>query len=44
MITPSRGSTEVMMKVLTIISTIFIPMSFIVGLYEMSFKGMPELS
>jgi magnesium transporter len=32
------------MKVLTIISTIFIPLSFVVGLYGMNFKYMPELS
>ncbi len=32
------------MKVLTIISTIFMPMSFIASLYGMNFKGMPELS
>ena len=31
------------MKVLTIITTIFIPLSFIVGLYGMNFKFMPEL-
>jgi magnesium transporter len=31
------------MKVLTIISTIFIPMSFITGLYGMNFVYMPEL-
>lgn len=31
------------MKVLTIISTIFIPLSFIVGLYGMNFETMPEL-
>jgi magnesium transporter len=31
------------MKVLTIISTIFIPLSFVVGLYGMNFKYMPEL-
>jgi magnesium transporter len=31
------------MKVLTIISTIFIPLTFIVGVYGMNFKGMPEL-
>lgn len=30
------------MKVLTIISTIFIPLTFIVGLYGMNFKYMPE--
>ncbi len=32
------------MKVLTIISTIFIPPTFIAGLYGMNFKWMPELS
>ena len=32
------------MKVLTIISTIFIPLTFIVGLYGMNFKYMPEIS
>lgn len=32
------------MKVLTIISTIFIPLTFVVGLYGMNFKYMPELS
>lgn len=31
------------MQVLTIISTIFIPLSFIVGLYGMNFDHMPEL-
>jgi len=30
------------MKVLTIISTVFIPLTFIVGLYGMNFKTMPE--
>lgn len=30
-------------KVLTIISTIFIPLTFIVGIYGMNFKFMPEL-
>jgi len=32
------------MKVLTIISTIFIPLTFIVGVYGMNFKNMPELT
>ncbi|HEY3374214.1 MAG TPA: magnesium/cobalt transporter CorA [Candidatus Aquicultor sp.] len=32
------------MKVLTIVSTIFIPLTFIVGLYGMNFRYMPELS
>ncbi len=31
------------MKVLTIISTIFIPLTFIVGVYGMNFKYMPEI-
>ncbi|MCL2761384.1 MAG: magnesium/cobalt transporter CorA [Desulfuromonadales bacterium] len=31
------------MKVLTIIATIFMPITFIVGLYGMNFKNMPEL-
>ena len=35
---------NLVMKVLTIISTIFIPLTFIVGIYGMNFKFMPELS
>jgi magnesium transporter len=31
------------MKVLTLIATIFIPITFVVGLYGMNFKYMPEL-
>lgn len=31
------------MKVLTIIATIFIPLTFIVGVYGMNFKYMPEI-
>jgi magnesium transporter len=31
------------MKVLTIISTIFIPITFLVGLYGMNFVHMPEI-
>jgi magnesium transporter len=31
------------MKVLTVISTIFIPLTFIVGVYGMNFDFMPEL-
>lgn len=31
------------MKVLTIITTIFIPLSFVAGVYGMNFKFMPEL-
>jgi magnesium transporter len=30
------------MKILTIISTIFIPLTFIVGIYGMNFDNMPE--
>ena len=32
------------MRVLTVISTIFIPLTFITGLYGMNFRYMPELS
>jgi magnesium transporter len=32
------------MKVLTIIATIFIPLTFIAGIYGMNFKNMPELN
>jgi magnesium transporter len=32
------------MKVLTIIATIFIPLTFIVGIYGMNFENMPELA
>jgi magnesium transporter len=35
--------TNKVMKVLTIISTIFIPLTFIVGIYGMNFDFMPEL-
>lgn len=38
----SNRMNEVM-KVLTIIATIFIPLTFIVGLYGMNFRYMPEL-
>jgi magnesium transporter len=31
------------MKVLTIIATIFIPLTFIAGIYGMNFAYMPEL-
>jgi magnesium transporter len=34
---------NMIMKVLTIISTIFIPLTFIVGVYGMNFVHMPEL-
>ena len=32
------------MKVLTIVATIFIPLTFIAGIYGMNFKNMPELN
>ena len=38
----SNRMNEVM-KVLTIIATIFIPLSFIAGVYGMNFEHMPEL-
>jgi magnesium transporter len=38
----SNRMNEVM-KVLTIIATIFIPLTFVAGLYGMNFKYMPEL-
>ena len=31
------------MKVLTIVATIFIPITFIAGVYGMNFRYMPEL-
>jgi len=31
------------MKVLTVIATIFIPLTFIAGVYGMNFRNMPEL-
>ena len=34
---------NIVMKVLTIIATIFIPLTFIAGIYGMNFKFMPEL-
>jgi magnesium transporter len=39
----SNRMNEVM-KTLTIISTIFIPLTFIAGVYGMNFQHMPELS
>ena len=40
--TLSNRMNEVM-KVLTIIATIFIPLTFIAGIYGMNFASMPEL-
>ena len=42
MTTISNKMNEVM-KVLTIIATIFIPLTFIAGIYGMNFQNMPEL-
>nr|MBP8718226.1 magnesium and cobalt transport protein CorA [Candidatus Atribacteria bacterium] len=39
----SNKMNEVM-KVLTIIATIFIPLTFLAGIYGMNFHYMPELS
>ena len=39
----SNRMNEVM-KVLTIIATIFIPLTFIAGVYGMNFQHMPELA
>lgn len=38
------NKTNDVMKVLTIFSTIFIPLTFIAGIYGMNFQYMPELS
>jgi magnesium transporter len=37
------NKTNDTMKILTIISTIFIPLTFIAGIYGMNFKNIPEL-
>jgi magnesium transporter len=42
-LTASSNRLNKVMKVLTIISTIFIPLTFIVGVYGMNFRFMPEL-
>ncbi len=42
MTTVSNRMNEVM-KVLTVIATIFIPLTFVVGVYGMNFDNMPEL-
>jgi len=43
MTTISNKMNEVM-KVLTIIATIFIPLTFIAGIYGMNFENIPELN
>lgn len=40
----NSNQTNHVMKVLTVITTIFMPLTFIVGLYGMNFHNMPELS
>jgi magnesium transporter len=37
------NKTNDVMKVLTIISTIFMPLTFVAGVYGMNFNYMPEL-
>jgi magnesium transporter len=36
--------TNDVMKVLTVMSSIFIPLTFLAGIYGMNFRGMPELT
>jgi len=36
-------STNEVMKVLTVVATIFIPLTFVAGIYGMNFENMPEL-
>ncbi|QSG12446.1 Mg2+ and Co2+ transporter [Halapricum desulfuricans] len=36
-------STNEVMKVLTVVATIFIPLTFVAGIYGMNFEWMPEL-
>lgn len=40
----SSNKMNEVMKVLTIISTVFMPLSFIVGVYGMNIRNMPELN
>jgi magnesium transporter len=39
----TANSTNEVMKILTIFATIFIPLTFVVGIYGMNFEFMPEL-
>jgi magnesium transporter len=39
----SAQKTNEVMKVLTIFSAYFLPLTFIVGIYGMNFRYMPEL-
>ena len=38
------NSTNAVMRVLTIVATVFIPLTFIAGIYGMNFTNMPELN
>jgi magnesium transporter len=40
----NSNETNHVMKVLTVITTIFMPLTFIVGVYGMNFQNMPELT
>ncbi|OGB66946.1 MAG: magnesium and cobalt transport protein CorA [Caldithrix sp. RBG_13_44_9] len=42
-LTKASNRMNEIMKVLTVIATIFIPLTFIVGIYGMNFEFMPEL-
>ena len=42
-LTAVANRTNDVMKVLTIVGTIFIPMTFLAGVYGMNFEHMPEL-
>lgn len=42
-LTSASNRLNEVMKVLTVIATIFIPLTFIVGVYGMNFRHMPEL-
>lgn len=42
-LTSINNRTSEVMKVLTVMSTIFIPLTFLVGIYGMNFTWMPEL-
>ncbi len=39
-----NNSLNQTMKILTVIATIFIPLTFLAGIYGMNFRNMPELS